>query len=182
MAFAKRLCVYVGCKNPAWSAGMCKNHSPNKLIPKKATKKETDKVTEKYRFWENSTKPIITKTPIITSIRDQIKSYTSEEIQKYFIDPIEKLSNPKTNRNNFFLEIWNERPRVSELSKTYLGRNISTAFFHHILAKSKYPQAEFDKDNIILLTLYEHSNVENDMYKYSEINKRRNNLKIKYNL
>ena len=55
-----------------------------------------------------------------------------------------------------------------------------STFFHHILAKEKYPDAAYDESNIILLTLDEHTNVENDIYKYEEINKRRESLKLKY--
>ena len=55
-------------------------------------------------------------------------------------------------------------------------------FFHHILPKEKYPEAALDEENIILLTLNEHGNVENNIYKYEEINKRRTYLKTKYNL
>ena len=82
----------------------------------------------------------------------------------------------------FFMEIWKERIHKSEVSNTSLYEPVSTAYFHHILPKSKYPKAKFDKDNIILLSLDEHSNVENDIYKYEEINKRRKQLKTKYNL
>jgi hypothetical protein len=57
-----------------------------------------------------------------------------------------------------------------------------STYFHHILPKEKYPEACLDEENIILLTLEEHSNVENDMYRYEEVNKRREQLKIKYNL
>jgi len=39
-----------------------------------------------------------------------------------------------------------------------------------------------DEENIILLTLNEHSNVENDMYKYEEVNIRREQLKKKYEI
>ena len=39
----------------------------------------------------------------------------------------------------------------------------------------------YDKENIILLTADEHSIVHLDMYKYEEINKRRELLLIKYN-
>jgi len=53
-------------------------------------------------------------------------------------------------------------------------------FFHHILPKEKYPEAAYDEENIILLTLEEHDNVERDMYKYEEVNKRRDLLKLKY--
>lgn len=82
----------------------------------------------------------------------------------------------------FFNGIWNKRPHKSEISNEYLGKEASSAFFHHILPKSKYPEAEYDEENIILLTMDEHNNVENDIYKYEEINRRREILKRKYNI
>lgn len=80
----------------------------------------------------------------------------------------------------FFLQIWKKRPHKSEISGENLGSEPLTIFFHHILPKEKYPQAWLDEDNIILLTWEEHDNVERDMYKYPEINKRRELLKAKY--
>jgi hypothetical protein len=55
-----------------------------------------------------------------------------------------------------------------------------STYFHHILPKEKYPEACLDEENIILLTLEEHSNVEADMYRYEEVNKRRELLKQTY--
>ena len=83
---------------------------------------------------------------------------------------------------NLFLQIWKKRPHKSEISGTYLGKHPLSIYFHHILPKEKYPQASLDEDNIILLSLDEHTNVENDIYKYEIINKKREQLKIKYNL
>lgn len=83
---------------------------------------------------------------------------------------------------NFFLEIWRNRAHVSEVSPTFLGNEPLSVFFHHILSKGKYPQAMYDKENIILMTLDEHSNVESNMYKYEEVNKRREKLHIKYKI
>jgi len=80
----------------------------------------------------------------------------------------------------FFMSIWNQKPHRSELSGDYLGKEPMSTYFHHILPKEKYPEACLDEENIILLTLEEHSNVENDMYKYEEVNERRNQLKLKY--
>ena len=80
----------------------------------------------------------------------------------------------------FFLEIWNKRTHHSEVSGVYLGKEPMSTYFHHILAKEKYPEACLDEENIILLTLEEHSNVENDMYKYEEVNDRRKHLLKKY--
>jgi hypothetical protein len=81
-----------------------------------------------------------------------------------------------------FLDIWKKRAHYSEITGQYLGKEPMSTYFHHILAKEKYPEACLDEENIILLTLEEHNNVENDMYKYEEVNKRREQLKIKYNL
>lgn len=80
----------------------------------------------------------------------------------------------------FFLSVWNKKPHRSEVSGMYLGKEPMSTYFHHILPKEKYPEACLDEENIILLTLEEHSNVENDMYKYEEVNERRNQLKLKY--
>jgi hypothetical protein len=79
-----------------------------------------------------------------------------------------------------FLRIWKTRPRKSEVSGEYLIGSVSTAFFHHILPKSKYPEAALDEENIILLTLLEHEQVEMDIYRYEEVNKRREKLLKKY--
>jgi hypothetical protein len=82
----------------------------------------------------------------------------------------------------FFLQIWKKSKRKSEVSGTYLGAEAMSTYFHHILPKEKYPEACFDEENIILLTLDEHTNVESDMHKYPEVNDRRKKLKIKYKI
>lgn len=82
----------------------------------------------------------------------------------------------------FFLDIWKKRPHKSEISGEYLGKEPLSVYFHHILPKNKYPEACFDEENIILLTFDEHQNVENDIYKYKEVNIRREKLLIKYKL
>ena len=85
-------------------------------------------------------------------------------------------------QREMFLNIWKKRRHHSEVSGDYLGKEPMSTYFHHILAKEKYPEACLDEENIILLTLEEHSNVENDMYRYEEINNRRISLKEKYNI
>ena len=82
----------------------------------------------------------------------------------------------------FFLSIWKKKSHFSEVSGKFLGNVPRTTFFHHILSKSKYPDAAFDEENIILLTWEEHEQVENDIYRYEEVNNRRKYLKLKYNL
>jgi len=85
-------------------------------------------------------------------------------------------------QREMFLGIWKKRKHHSEVSGDYLGSEPMSTYFHHILAKEKYPEACLDEENIILLTLEEHSNVENDMYRYDEVNKRRDSLKNKYSI
>jgi hypothetical protein len=98
------------------------------------------------------------------------------------IKPKKAVNDGHIIQREFFLSIWKKRPHRSEVSDTYLGQEALSTYFHHILPKEKYPEACLDKENIILLTLEEHSNVENDMYRYEEVNKRREQLLKKYNL
>ena len=83
-------------------------------------------------------------------------------------------------QREMFMNIWKKKRHYSEVSGLYLGKEPMSTYFHHILPKEKYPEACLDEENIILLTLEEHSNVENDMYRYEEVNKRRNHLLTKY--
>jgi len=92
-----------------------------------------------------------------------------------------KVSDGKSHQmREFFLSYWKKMPHYSEVSGKWLGKEPMSTYFHHILPKEKYPDACLDEENIILLTLEEHSNVENDMYRYEEVNKRRNHLLTKY--
>lgn len=84
--------------------------------------------------------------------------------------------------NIFFLSIWNKRKHISEVDGSRLGQQPLTIFFHHILPKKKYPEAKYDEENVILLTWTQHDQVEANINYYPEINKRREQLKIKYNL
>lgn len=80
----------------------------------------------------------------------------------------------------FFKQIWNKKPHKSEISGDYIGPEPLSIYFHHILPKEKYPEAKFDEENIILLTWQEHDQVEMDMFRFHEVNERRNVLKVKY--
>jgi hypothetical protein len=81
---------------------------------------------------------------------------------------------------SFFMDIWQKREHYSEVSGRWLGKEARSFHFHHILPKSKYPEAAFDEDNIILLTFEEHGKVENNPTFYEEVNRRREILKEKY--
>jgi len=88
----------------------------------------------------------------------------------------------KSSMREMFMKIWKQRLHKSEISGERLGTEPLSIFFHHILPKEKYNQAALDEENIILMTLEEHSNVENDIYRYEKVNKRREYLKEKYDL
>ena len=98
------------------------------------------------------------------------------------LDKLEDKHRKYSDQARFFLQIWEKRPHKSEVSGEYLGKQPLSVFFHHILPKEKYPQGALDEENIILLTLQEHDQVEMDMYRYEEVNTRREKLLIKYNL
>ena len=85
-------------------------------------------------------------------------------------------------RNAFFETIWNKRPHKCAVTGVSLGRIPNSMYFHHILPKSKYPEYEFDEENIVILHPDVHASVEMNMYKYELINNLREKLKTKYNL
>jgi hypothetical protein len=85
-------------------------------------------------------------------------------------------------RYELFYELWAKRGNKSEVSGTKLYGEPSSAYFHHIIPKGKYPEGDLDENNIIILTMDEHDQVEKDMFIFDEVNKRRDLLLIKYNL
>jgi hypothetical protein len=98
------------------------------------------------------------------------------------LDKSEEVIRQTVEMREFFLQIWKKRLHLSEVSGLPLIGEPLSVYFHHILPKSKYPQACLDEENIILLTWEEHDQVEMDMYRYEDINNRREQLKQKYNV
>lgn len=94
----------------------------------------------------------------------------------------EKRREDTDEMRKFFLTIWSKRPHYSEVSGEWLGKEPLSIYFHHILPKNKYPEAKLDEDNIALTTFDEHQNVENNKFRYVEINDRRDRLEEKYRL
>lgn len=66
---------------------------------------------------------------------------------------------------NFFLEIWNERPRRCEVTGKYLSDPPLSTYFHHLLPKedSQYPQFKLCKWNIALIHPDIHATVEQNI-------------------
>jgi len=104
---------------------------------------------------------------------------TSSKLYKK-LDKSERVIRQISELQEFFLQIWSKKAHYSEISGKWLGKEPLTIFFHHILPKEKYPQAMLDEENIVLLTLEEHDQVEKDMYKYEIINNTRQKLLKKY--
>ena len=66
----------------------------------------------------------------------------------------------KYGQKEMFLEIWNERPQVSEISGKPLlpiGHIQWHWQFMHILSKGNYPSMKLSKENIMLATPDEHN-------------------------
>lgn len=96
-----------------------------------------------------------------------------------------KKESPTLNNEmwGFFLSIWAKRSHRSEISRDSIYGEPLSSYFHHIILKSDILYGElgkFDEENVILLSLEEHEAVHRDMYKYEEINKRREKLIEKY--
>ena len=108
--------------------------------------------------------------------------YQVREKGKHIVWESPEKINEINKMKEFFELCWKKRPHYSEVSGKFLSNTCTSLYQHHILAKSKYPEACFDEENIVFLTADEHASVELDMYKYEEVNKRRQQLKIKYNL
>ena len=130
------------------------------------------KCDKEYCFHHKPRKQLMSKGKPMRKVRLGI---LSEEL-------IDECKKELAEMQEFFLHIWKKRPHKSEISGTYLGSEALSTYFHHILPKSKYPEACLDEENIILLTWEEHDQVEMDPTRYEEVNKRREQLKQKYEI
>jgi hypothetical protein len=113
------------------------------------------------------------------------KKSFSNKVLKHIEIPDKDISKKREaaeRQKNLFKKIWYSREHKSEVSGTYLGKPISSLYFHHILEKRNYKQAAYDEENIIILTPEEHATVELNKYKYEEINRRRELLLTKYKI
>jgi len=129
---------------------------------------------------ENCSKPVWSKGLCLSHIKRKPITPKRDGLIAAKRDMFVQKTKIETMRN-LFLEIWKERKHYSEVSGDYLGGEALSTFFHHILPKSKYPELQYDKSNIILLTLDEHTDVESCMYKFEEVNRRRIELLNKIN-
>lgn len=109
------------------------------------------------------------------------KGLTRKMLIKTYIKPKNEVNVAYNQQMKEFFELcWKNKPHYSEVSGKFLGNKCSSLYQHHILPKSKYLEACFDQENIVFLTPDEHASVELDMYKYEYINKKREQLKLKY--
>lgn len=83
------------------------------------------------------------------------------------------------NQKEMFLDIWENRPHISEISgEPLLPINHSKWYFQfmHILAKGHYPSYKLNPDNIMLGLPEEHENQE----QYDVFNERQDELRKQY--
>lgn len=60
-----------------------------------------------------------------------------------------------------FLEVWEERGPYSEIDGAYLGKEPRSYMFDHLLPKETFPEVQYEKWNILMVTLDQHSNKHN---------------------
>ena len=63
----------------------------------------------------------------------------------------------------FYTEIWTESNRKCQISGKYLGNEPLSTFFHHILAKTRFPEYRYCKWNILLVHPEIHNQIEMDI-------------------
>jgi len=90
------------------------------------------------------------------------------------------MSKGKELKDWFFRVFWNGKPRISQVSGRLIGTNFSSAYYHHILPKNKWPELTYVEENIVILTMDEHQQVEAKEDYYPIINERRIKLLEKY--
>jgi hypothetical protein len=82
----------------------------------------------------------------------------------------------------FYEELWNSRPRVSQVSGKPLFEYMKPYCFSHILSKGSEPRAIFDSENVVFMTPDEHRLWEDGKRDgMQEIVELKERLKIKYN-
>lgn len=83
---------------------------------------------------------------------------------------LNKNSQSDLNRSDwdFYLEIWELRGSICQVTERPLGEPLRS-MFHHILPKSKYPQYRYSQWNIIILHPDVHATVEQDLDKVPKV-------------
>lgn len=71
--------------------------------------------------------------------------------------------------DDFFEEIWKERPHYCFESGKWLGSKWNRNFFHHILHKGTYPQFAYCKWNVILLSQDIHTMCHSNLSQFPKI-------------
>lgn len=69
---------------------------------------------------------------------------------------------------DFFIQLWRERPHYSYVSGKFLGHEPLTYFFSHVLSRGSHPEASLDPENIVFMTLEEHSTWEFKRHKIQD--------------
>lgn len=70
---------------------------------------------------------------------------------------------------DLFWKIWQERDHYSFVSGTFLGHEPLSYFFSHILSRGAHPEAASDPENIVFMTLREHTLWEFERHKVRDL-------------
>lgn len=91
-----------------------------------------------------------------------------------------ELSEQKHRDHEFFMEVWEERGGICEVTGLFLGEPLAT-MFHHLLPKSRYPEYRYCKWNIMLVAPDVHAQIEVDIAKVPVADQRLRELKRSMN-
>lgn len=89
--------------------------------------------------------------------------------------------------DKFYMEIWEEREHVSEVTGKHLGDTPNRWFFAHVIRKGSYPSFRHRKDNIMLMTPEQHFKYDHETHKakadpdFDKVFKKALELKREYN-
>lgn len=165
-----KICNVENCNRNVWSKGKCSLHQEKKpLSSGKGLTRKMSVIPNKKAKNEHNDGHII-----------QMGKGIYQQVREGKVTNFDFINNNKL--KEFFELCWKNKPHYCEVSGKFLGNICSSLYQHHILPKSKYPEACFDEENIVFLHPEIHASVELDMYKYEYINKKRELLKIKYSI
>lgn len=147
-------CKAQGCSNSIWSNSFCKHHQ------------------------------YLRENRDVTKSRLQARRKPMRKVSQKRQDNMEKILADDAIRREkdyaFYTEIWNERAHYCYETGVFLGREILTTFFHHILPKEKYPEFRYCKWNIVLLHPDIHNQVETMIEKTPKVKELRDQLLLAY--
>ena len=91
------------------------------------------------------------------------KTYKIPRVSKKKLQKIEEAKDMAKLDQDFYLEIWHASPHRCQNCNCNLGRTAHNFMFHHLLEKRNYPQFRHTQENIMIVCLQCHSQIETNI-------------------